>query len=452
MTELSVAQRAVLAHMVEKLPDGVLKTLAMATAQMPGAKARALSVMLADETVDRKRRAIAFSPILPMFRPRADGVAATTFPSSVLPRLWKAASASEPELLSTLDDIRFREDDPKVTAVADRLCVAASGVIRDQAEVIWPSAGADPTKREAGLAELAACFDLAVLARRALVSLPHWILRPTGDQLAELRLLIGDAAGIAPDGGPRMLEILFAHLADAALVLRLVVHSSRNAGKEGVLSGSEMAIFVNRLIAEVEARVERIAAFKPSAGVDPGAQLKADIRWCADTLSELDLTMQLDPGGDWGKAAKEARARVNRTLSATLKSTERALDKVMPMKRVQTAGRMTREAADLDAAVESEAVETAVGLVTLVGAMRTTAQVFGCETQRVQLVQSAIERITAYVDMTIEVVNAGDAPDEARALAQVETLARLLTLIEAQDAAKTVRRRAASAGSIRRAG
>lgn len=450
MAELSVAQRAVLAQMVERLPDRTLKTLSQAVAQMPGDKARALSQMLAEEGVDRKRRAVAFAPMMPLFVPRGDGVEGLRFPSAVLPRLWKAASATAPELLTKLDDIRLREDDPQVVAVANRYCIAASGVIRDKPDVIWPPSPGQEAERDAGLTELARCFDLAVLARRALKSLPHWILRPTPDELAELRLLIRDAGEITPDGGPRMLEILFAHLADASLVLRLVVHSSRSSDKEGVLSGSEMAIFVNRLLAEVEARVARIGAFRPTANVDPGPQIKADITWCAETLAELDMTLQLDPNGEWGTTAREARARINRDLSNTLKSTDKALDRVLPLKRVKTAGRMTREAADLENPVAPEVVQTAIALLTLVGAMRTAAQIFGIESQRSQLVQSAIDRITTFVDLTIEAVNAGEAEDEDRALAHVETLARLLLLIDATEPARTVRRRAAAAGSLAR--
>lgn len=450
MAELSVAQRAVLAQMVERLPDKTLKTLSLAVAQMPGDKARVLAAMLAEETVDRKRRAVAFAPMMPLFRPRPDGVASLTFPAAVLPRLWKAASATEPALLPMLDDIRLRENDPQVVAVANRFCVAASAVIRDKADVIWPADQAGSHDRETGLTELARCFDLAILARRGLHALPRWILRPTEDEMAELRLLIHDAGEVTPDGGPRMLEILFAHLGDASLVLRLVVHSSRAAGKEGVLSGSEMAIFVTRLIAEVEARVTRIGAFKPGGSVDPGPAIKADIAWCAETLAELDMTLQLDPDGDWGKAARDARARINRGLSATLRSTDKALDKAMPTKRVPTSGRMTREAPALEQIVSPDAIQTATALLTLVGAIRNAAQIFGIESQRSQLVQSVVDRITTYVDQTIEAVNAGEVEDPPRALAMVGTLAKFLVLIDATDAAKTARRRAAAAGALAR--
>ncbi|WGM32132.1 hypothetical protein [Brevundimonas sp. NIBR11] len=448
MAELSVAQRAVLAQMLERVPDRVLKTLSGAVSQMPGERAAALSIMLADETIDRRRRAIAFAPLLPMFQRRPDGVEALTFPSDVLPRLWKAASSKEPELLLILDDYRPIEDNPKMRAVADRICVAAAGCVRDHPEIVWPSAGADQEARVKGLEELALCFDLATMARRGLLILPDLILRPTGDQMAELRLLIRDSAGVTADGGPRMLEIFFAHLADASLILRLVVHSSKSASKEGLLSESEMAGFVNRLIAEVEARVSRIASYGPGVKADPGPGLRADIAWCAETLGELDITLQLDPDGSWGKQAREARERINATLSRTLKTLDKALDRLMPSREAKLSGRMTRKVPDLEAeAAPLEAVQAAIVQLTLLGALRTAAQVFGCEGLRVQLVQSVTERITAYVDMVIEAVNAGDAPDQRKSLAQVETLAKCLLLIEATEAARTVRRRAAAAGA-----
>ncbi|MBU1347840.1 MAG: hypothetical protein KKA16_12950 [Alphaproteobacteria bacterium] len=447
MAELSVAHRAVLAQMLERVPDRVLKTLSKAVAKMPGEKARALSAMLADEADDRRRRAIVFAPLLPMFQRRPDGVESLNFPPAVLPRLWKAASSREPELLSALDDYRPIDDNPRMRAVANRICIAAAAAIRDQADIIWPPEGAEPEARLEALAEMALCFDLATLARRGLLTLPDLILRPTPDQLAELRLLIRDSAEVTADGGPRMLEIMFAHLGDASLILRLVVQSSKASNKEGFLSESEMAGFVNRLIAEVEARVGRIAAFKPGGKEDPGPGLRADIAWCAETLSELDVTLQLDPHGSWGTQAREARERINRTLSAVLRSVDKGLDPIMPTKKVQTTGRMSRQAPDLDVQVPNEAVQAAVVLLIVVGAVRGAAQTFGCETQRYQLVQAVLERITAYAEQVIDAVNAGASPDARRSLALAETLAKCLLLIGETEAGRTIRRRAASAGA-----
>lgn len=447
MAELSVAHRAVLAQMLERVPDRTLKTLSAAVAQMPGDKARALSLMLSQETTDRGRRAVAFAPMIPLFRRRKDGVEGLDFPAHVLPRLWKAASSREQAMLPMLDDVRGVEDDPRVVAVSDCLCEAAVAAIRDQPDVIWPPGAGDEQARTAGLIELEHCFNLAAMARRAVFALPALVQRPTEGQLAELRLLVRDSGEVGPAGGPRMLEILFSHLTSAHLILRLVVQSSRSAAKEGVLSESEMASFVNRLIEAVESRVARITAFRPGKAERPRADMQSDINWCAETLAELDATLQLDPDGSWGKQARDARTRINQTLARVLGSTEKALDKVMPMQRVPSVGRMTRDAPDLDKPVADEAFEAAAVLLTLVGTLRTAAQIFGCESQRYKLVQSATERVTAYVDETVDLLGSGEAGDTAGTLAHIERLAQLLLLIDAADAARNVRRRATAAGA-----
>src|SRR5688572_21563780 len=103
MAGLSVAHRVAMAALIERAPDAMLGKLSTVVAALQGERAEELRVMLADETRDRARRRLVMAPVLPMFRPRADGVEALTFPAAVLPRLWKAASTREPALLNRLD-------------------------------------------------------------------------------------------------------------------------------------------------------------------------------------------------------------------------------------------------------------------------------------------------------------------------------------------------------------
>jgi hypothetical protein len=114
MSGLTVAHKVALAALLERCPDAMLKTVAAAVAPLPGGRAAELRMMLTDEQRDRARRQFVMAPLTPMFRARPDGVEALTFPPAVLARLWKAASAREPELLTRLDG-----DEPSVM-VADR--------------------------------------------------------------------------------------------------------------------------------------------------------------------------------------------------------------------------------------------------------------------------------------------------------------------------------------------
>ena len=438
MAGLTVAHKVALAAMLERCPDAMLKTVAAAVAPLPGGRAAELRIMLADEQRDRVRRQLVMAPLVPMFRTRRDGVEALTFPPAVLARLWKASSSREPELLSRLDG-----EEPSVV-VADRICLAAAAVVRDEPGLIWP--GGDEPARLAGLDDLAACLDLAHTARRGLPSLEVWLKRPDGDQIAELRLLLKDCAGIRVDGAQRVLEILFSHLDDAVLILRILTQTSSAVDQEGFLSASELAGFVDRLIAGVDLRAARIAAFKPAADITRVADVITDLTWCANVLGELDVTLTLNPQSLWGKSVRDGRVAIAGRLSALLRAADKAVDQALPMGRVQTAGRMTRKAPQLDAPIGGDTVLAARSLLRLVGSVRGPASTFGCEADRKVLVEALTARLSDYADQVLRMVNDGEAPDEAHALKLIAFVAQCLDLIAAVEAARTVRRRAAVAG------
>jgi len=440
MSALSVAHRVALTALIEQVSDATLVKLSAAAAGLPGDRSLELAAMLADEGADRKRRRLVLAPLLPMFRRRADGIEAMTFPAAVLPRLWKAGSAREPALLPRLD-----KEGPDAVAVSNRICLAAAAAVRDRAELVWPP-DLEPERREQGLVDLAACLDLAHLARRGLPSIEVWLKRPDGDQIAELRLLIKDCAGIHQDGAQRVLEMLFSHLEDAVLILRIITQSSCASGREGFLSASELAGFVERLIAGVDRRVARIAAFRPGSDLANVEAVIDDLTWCANVLNELDVTLTLNPLSAWGKSVRDARVSIAGQLSAFLRAADRAVDQALPLERVKIAGRMTLKAPRLDAPVQGEAVQAVRRLLKLVGAVRGPASTFGVEADRHKLTESLTDRLTDYADKALLAVNDGEAADEVNALRLVELAARCLDLIDARDAARTVRRRAAVAG------
>jgi hypothetical protein len=443
MAELSVAHRMALAQVVEGVPDRTLRQLSLAVSGMPGERARGLEAMLAAETLDRLRRARGFAALTPLFRPRADGVEATTFPPGVLPRLWKIASSREPNILTFLDEDDDREA-ARTAAVCARLCATAAAAVRDRPDDVWPVSLGDPAMRDTGLEDLAYCCDFGGLVYRALPSLKAWVGRPDGDQVAELRLLVRDASEMIPDGAERLMDILFAHLADASLILRLMVHTSTAAARGAFLSESELAVFVDRLVVGMETRGARITAFK--AG-DPAEALRDDLNWCADVLQELEATVQVDREGDWGKRLRDVRVRIGKRLGELLSGVARLIDKAVPMHKVQTSGRMTRNAPKLDAEPDTATVTAAQEALKVVGMVRNLAGPFGCEAQRSALVQSLTVQLGGYGDLVIEEINAGDAPDETAALDRVGMVAGFLDLIGAQTEARAVRRRSAVAGA-----
>src|SRR5690606_6652956 len=170
------------------------------------------------------------------------------------------------------------------------------------------------------------------------------------------------------------------------------------------------------------------------------------LTWCADVLNELDVTLTLNPLSAWGKSVRDARVNIAGQLSAFLRAADRAVDEALPLERVRTAGGMTRKAPRLDAPVQGPAVQAVRRLLKLVGAVRGPASTFGVEADRHKLTESLTKRLTDYADQALHAVNDGEAADELNALRLAELAARCLDLIDARDAARTVRRRAAVAG------
>lgn len=271
--------------------------------------------------------------------------------------------------------------------------------------------------------------------------------RPGSPATAELKLALRQAASIAPDGATRLMEVLFAHLTDARMMLRVVAHATPVAGRETFLGESELAVFVDRVVTALAQRAAQAAAFEPTdEGADP-AMLKADLEWCAETLSEIDVSLTLRTDSAWGKATRQARLKIAVRLSELFSAAERAAVAVLPVERTAMVGRMTRPAPRLDQAVDPVAAGQARALLAVIGLVRGPAAVFGCEADRRQTAEGLTGRLSTWADEAIERLNDGEAPDEAIARKRIALTAELLGLIGAKDAQRTVRRRLTVAGA-----
>ena len=196
----------------------------------------------------------------------------------------------------------------------------------------------------------------------------------------------------------------------------------------------------------------RIAALGPAPDEAEAARAVTDANWCAAVLSELDLTLQLRPDSPWGKTTRMARVKLSGQLSGLMRSAGAAAHAALPMKRRVIAGRMKRMAPWLEAPADGEAIEAAAALLALVTALRGAAVVFGSESDRQRLNVELTDYLTAWANEALDDVADGDAPDADRAFLLVGVAARFLTLIEALEAARAIRRRAAAAETARMSG
>lgn len=440
MAALSTAHTAALKALVDRCPDAVLSTLArMVPTLGGGARGAELSALMSAEVQGRRRRAVAFAPFLPLFRPRADGVEGLSFPGVLLARLWQAAVVGHEAHLAALDS-----RDVSADRVADRLCRAAAGALRDHPDEVWP-VGLDPEGREAGLLELAGCLDLAPLARVSARQVPAW-LSVQGADGTGLRLLLKDAAEVAPDGATRLLEIIFAQLEEAPAILRIITRTSTAASREQFLHGTELAGFVSRIVAAVRRRTEG-AAFDPDGGRGAVADTLNDLRWAADALTQIDISLERDPAGDWTREIGVARRALSARLGTWIRDADRAVRAAAPRARVRLGARSTRHAPDLEAAPDAAVARRAVSHAALLVALRGPAATFGCEVDRRTAVDEAVADLSDWADEAVQAVNTGEVEDEPVAIDRIEHVADVLAALDAAETARAVRRRLAVAGA-----
>lgn len=433
MSGLTAAQQNIFSALIAGLDEARLARVADAVRPLAGQRAEEMHDLVQARLRDRMRRRRVFGPLMPMFQSRQDGVEALSFPAPVLERLWIAARSVEPELLIHLDG-----EEAEAAIVANRLALAASAAVRDEGETIWP--GAEASARE----DLAVCLDMLGPARWAVRALDDWLRRPDAAQITAMRLLLRDSEAIHPDGPRHLTDILFAHMDDALLLLRVLVKASSAAA----LESSELAVFVDRLMQAVQARAARIAATGPGATAGALDQLVGDLDWCAGLMAEMDVTLSPAPDSRWGMALRRMRQQIAGALSNVIRAAEAAVEAGLPMTRTPLAGRMTRRAPRLDAASPDDQARSIAALLKVVASLRKTASVFGCEAERHRLAEGLTIRLIDYADEVLERVHQHEAPDPARALKSVKRAAEWLWIIEARDVARAVRRRVAAVGEV----
>lgn len=444
MTELSVAKQLAITRMIEGAPDAVLRRLSAALQSAPDTRMAWIRGRVLAELGTRRMRGAAFGPLIALFRERGDGVRGLSFPSPILNGLWRQVRDRQRDFLVQAEAMTVGggEIDPRLL---DILCLSAASALRDEPEKVWVGLDA----RMAGA--LAACFDLAPLARRSAPMLGAWIGRGDPRADAALRLMMQDAAMISEDAAPRMLEILFANLTEPGRVLRLVSRIAGTDGQERFLARSDMADFGDRLLERLEAAADAAERFVPAEADLAGTEAAcSQINQAAALMIQMEQSLDLTADGDWGARFQALKHRMGKTVNRLLARCPRAVDQALPLTRVRVSEGTARMAPDLDAPTSGPQVERARRLMQVLGASRRVAPVLGCAGLRMQVCETLEVRLSAYGDEIIEALNAGAGDDEARGVALAMLCAEFLAQAEAEVPARTLMRRLEATGAAPR--
>ena len=444
MSQISEAKLGLVKGLVEQAPDGAIRNLLMALSADGGHDAGLTRVqqLVEAEAADRRARNLAFSPIAPLCNIPGP-FSGLSFPPRTLSQIWKALKTDSPELmadaLALAADWRLDESSPEVFAA---LCRRTAAGLR---EAGGPFAAAAASADAGGGREtLAACLDIAPVARRALDQIPEWLGRMTSEKAAKLRLTYRDVVAIADDAGPRYFEMLAAHLTEPWLILR-IISGVMDRPNETYMSGSELASFGERVLADIDRRLAEVAAFKSTSGRKAAHAVAQSAHLACVEIAELDQSINLSPEGVWGRRVARQKNSLATTVEAHLRAADPAVGLALPLQTQRLGPRVAKGFPKLTVDPDPIAVDKAATLLIFMNEVRSSAAAGGFASSRAKAMEILEARLDTYVEDILGEIRSEHDETRERAKAFLEVAAELCGLLRDEKAAQIVRRRAAAA-------
>lgn len=443
MAILSEARAGAVRRLIELAPDHAIRRLetALSLAGRGDGAMAAVQGMVAEEMLDRRVRAAVFAPVAPLCRRPPDQVERLTFPPAVLGLTWAALKRTAPDMIGQAQrafaTLRAEDETPEVF---DALCRRAAEGLAEGEAAFAPALEAAPAPLRPRYVEVMA---LAPLARQAIRRLPHWVRTLSSEHAAGIRVAFRDAVAVGEDAGPPFMELLFGHLEQPFEVLRLISLVMDKPG-DRYLAGSELATFGERLLKDIDRRIEAVRSFDPERGLEGGVQLAQSVQVATLTINEFETWLSINREGPWGSRLHAQMRALAAAVEARLREVEPAVAAALPLQPSRS--KAMRGRPRLTEAPDRSAVTRAHALLGFLYESRHSASYGGFGVVRSKVVEAVDPRIDQYADDLLEQLHEDPAEGE-RVRERLEIAADFLGLVRDPRAAEIVRRRAAAASS-----
>jgi hypothetical protein len=446
MAALSQDRAGIVRALIEAAPDSAIRSLEMALgADAGGASLSQVKSIVDTEVHDRTVRDTVFDPLTPLFAPRADGMDQLYFPRAALGRLWRALKAARPrECAIAASAPQRRTDGEPLPPIFDELCEIAASHMRAKDGEFAALAEMLNGFRPGADEEFAVLLKLSPVAREALRLAPSWMARMTDERQAAARLIYKDAVALSDDAGPRLIEIIFARLSEPWTILR-VMSAVMLKPDDRYAAGSELASFGERLLREVDRRLEVIKAFDYDGGVVAGDEAASNVRIVAAIAAEFEHTLTMTRDGPWGQRLGKQKQVMAATAEGHLHKLDKAVSAALPMQPVRIGGRTVHGEPRLDTPPDPAAVARAKALLTFFIGARLTAVQGGFGTVRAKVGEEVAHTLDAYVEQLLATLRSGEKDYIDNAGLYLEVAADLSALVHDDQTAQIIRRRAAAA-------
>lgn len=446
MPALSERKIEIVRQLVAAAPDKVVGGLAAALAETAGESALAgVRRLVEAEARDRQLRNAILQPIAPMCVGDGREPDRLVFPARVLALVWRGLKAiAAQDVADAAATIAQHRPGECPGAPLDELTRIASVALRTrQTAEFAQAAELCDAERPGGADLLAGCIELAPVVRAAIPRLADWSAHFGDETTASARLAYKDAVAIAEDAGPAFFEMLSAQLPHPWMVLR-IISAVMDKPTERYLADSEMAVFGERVMRDIEAELQAIAKLDPDAGPAAGRAAAKLVELITIQVSEVETCVDLSRDHGWGHEIVKQKKALAAVVEGHLRQAEKLAALAMPSQSVRI-GRLQRTTPRLNAMPDPLAVRRAITLLTFAQEIRSSANYGGFASARGKTLDKLGEMLDTYVEEVLDHLRTGDVEVEDVAFAYLEIAAEASLLVRDERAAELVRRRAAAA-------
>jgi len=448
MGQLSESQLATVRALLNSAPDPAVRDLEATLAE--GSERhdvmRAIHAMVAAEATDRRARNAVLRPIAPLCSRSPARLGGVSFPPAALAGVWRGLKLDRGRNVElALAGADPRSFEPPTDEVYDELCAEAAAGLRARANEGYAAAAAALERAGDSVETFATYLDVAPVARSALNRMHDWLGRLTDDRIASARLTFRDATAIAEDAGPKLLEILYAHLEEPWAILRLVSAVMQRPDDRFVAS-SELAVFGTRVLDDIDVQLKLMAAFDGDRGVASGVSAGAAVRTAALEIQEFDESMDLSPDGPWGSRLNRQRKALVLAIEGRLKAVEAEVAAALP---VTNSGAFHRKGLRgqprLTTDPDPRQVQRGLAFLSLLREVRIAGERIGFGALWAKTTEQVQARLDTYVEDLLDKLRTGEGDNLDRVRTFLDVAAEFTGLLTDDRAAQIVRRRVAAA-------
>ena len=447
MANLNELQLGSVRTLVAAASDSALRDLqtSLSTGSGRHEGMRAIQQMVAAETSERLARVTVFAPLAPLCSPPREGWRGMLFPPSALVHVWRALKLESPrEIQAATIGVNTNTGEPLSGTTFDGLCLQAAVGLRARSNPSYEAAANLLDKAHPNGAELFASYlDITPVARAALDRMPEWLGRLNDERAAAMRVAFKDAVDVAEDAGPRLLEILFAHLEEPWAILR-VVSAVMHRPSDKYVANSELASFGVRLMDDIDDRLKIVVTFNPDGGENAGLVSGGALRMAALEIYEFDESVELSGEGPWGSRLNRQKRGLVQTVEGKLKVVENHVSAALPIQSPKTRG--ARGHPRLNQEPDARLVSRARAYLTFMHEARHASDKLGYGTLWNKAAESLQIRLDTYVEDLLDMLRTGEEGDDPERVKEfLDIAAEFLGLAFDERAAQIVRRRMAAA-------